>query len=342
VRRLITYGVAGAAGAATAGAALLLGQVQFARRAIPRAQAPPPRAGGRHGGKRGQPLTMVMLGDSSAAGYGVSKPRQTPGVLLATGISRRLGRPVHLHTLAVVGATSRLLRPQVEAALELSFDLAVIVVGGNDITHRTSRATAVWYLAEAVGALRGTGAQVVVGTCPDLGTVVPIRPPLRWLARRWSRQLARAQTVAAVEAGAWTVSLGDLLGPRFAAEPHRMFGVDRFHPSADGYAAAAAAMLPTTLAALGVVDQRVITRDQGVRSLPRAAVEASQHAGTEVSGASVAGRDRGPAGRWAALRTRVAAAIRPTDAEAPDAEAPDREAGPDPGPETTLRQLESR
>jgi lysophospholipase L1-like esterase len=294
---------------------LLLGQVQLARRTIPRAQAPPPRAAGRYGGKRGRPLTLVMLGDSAAAGYGAAKPRQTPGALLATGISRRLGRPVHLRCLAVVGATSQRLEPQVEAALELTPDLAVIIVGANDITHRNSQADAGRHLAAAVRALRGSGAQVVVGTCPDLGTITPIRPPLRWLAGRWSRQLARVQTVAAVEAGAWTVSLGDLLGPRFAAEPHRMFGVDRFHPSADGYASAAAVLLPTVLAALGVVDPRVISRDQGVRSLPRAAVEASQRAGTEVSGASVAGRDRGPAGRWAALRTRVVAAIRPTDAD---------------------------
>jgi lysophospholipase L1-like esterase len=303
------------AGAVVGGAALLLGQVQFARHTIPRAQAPPPRAAGRYGGKRGRPLTMVMLGDSGAAGYGATKPRQTPGALLATGISRRLGRPVQLRTLAVVGATSQRLAPQVEAALELPPDLAVIIVGANDITHRHSPAEAVRHLADAVRALRGSGAQVVVGTCPDLGTIMPIQPPLRWLASRWSRHLARAQTVAAVEAGAWTVSLGDLLGPRFAAEPHRMFGVDRFHPSPEGYATAAAVLLPTALAALGVVDPRVISREQGVRSLPRAAVEASQHAGTEVSGASVAGRDRGPAGRWAALRTRVVAVIRPTDAE---------------------------
>jgi lysophospholipase L1-like esterase len=257
---------------------------------------------------------MVMLGDSSAAGYGVAKPRQTPGGLLATGVSRRLGRPVHLHCLAVVGAASRHLAPQVEAALELAPDLAVIIVGGNDVTHRHNRAAAVGHLGHAVRALRANDARVVVGTCPDLGAITPIRPPLRWLAGRWSRQLAQAQTVAAVEAGAWAVSLGDLLGPRFAAEPHRMFGVDRFHPSADGYATAAAAMLPTVLAALDVVHPRVVTRDQGVRSLPRAAQEASRHAGTEVSGTSVAGRDRGPAGRWAALRLRVAAAIRPSDA----------------------------
>lgn len=313
--RLLAYGGGLAAAAATAGAVLLAGQVHQARRAIPRAQAPPPRANGRYGARRGRPLTMVMLGDSSAAGYGVTKPRQTPGALLATGVARRLSRPVTLHNLAVVGATSARLAHQVEVALELGPELAVIIIGGNDVTHRANRAAAVRHLAQAVRALRGAGAQVVVGTCPDLGTILPIRPPLRWLARHWSRQLAEAQTVAAVEAGAWTLSLGDLLGPRFAAEPHRMFGIDRFHPSADGYAAATAALLPTTLVALGAVDPRVITRDQGVRSLPRAAVEASHHAGTEVSGASVAGRERGPAGRWAALRTRMVTAIRPAEAD---------------------------
>jgi lysophospholipase L1-like esterase len=91
---------------------------------------------------------------------------------------------------------------------------------------------------------------VVVGTCPDLGTLQPFRPPLRQLARQWSRQLAAAQTRAVTAAGGWTVPLGGLLGARFAAEPHRMFGKDRFHPSAYGYAAATAALLPPALAAL--------------------------------------------------------------------------------------------
>lgn len=315
IRRLLGGGAAVTIGGALASAGVLAAQVQQARRHIPRAEAPPPRGTGWYGGRRGRPaLDLVMLGDSSAAGYGVHKPRETPGALLATGISRRLGRPVRYHCLAVVGATSHRLAPQVEAALELHPDLAVIVVGGNDVTHRANRAAAVRYLAQAVRQLQAAGTQVVVGTCPDLGTIRPIRPPLRWLAGRWSRQLAAAQTVAAVEAGAWTVSLGDLLGPRFAAEPHRMFGRDGFHPSADGYAAAAAVLLPTALAALGVGDPRALAGPR-VRSLPLAAHEASRHAGTEVSGASVAGRDRGPGGRWAALRTRMAAAIRPPAAE---------------------------
>jgi lysophospholipase L1-like esterase len=309
VAKMAAVGAGATALTAMATTGVLIGQARQARRMIPMAQAPPPRGDGVYGAKfPGRPITMVVLGDSSAAGYGVHRPRETPGALLATGMSRRLRRPVRLYRFAVVGSLSAGLAPQVEAALERKPDVAVILIGGNDVTNRTPHPVAVRFLVEAVRKLRDAGAQVIVGTCPDLGAIQPIKPPLRWLARRWSRQLAAAQTMAVVEAGGWTVSLGDLLGPRFAAEPARMFAWDRFHPSAEGYAIAAAAMLPTALAALGSVEERraTLAEGEGVRSLPRAAHEAARHAGTEVSGAQVAGRDHGPAGRWAQLRRRRA------------------------------------
>ena len=226
---------------------------------------------------------MVILGDSSAAGYGVHRPRETPGALLATGISRRLRRPVRLHRLAVVGSISAGLPYQVDAALEYAPELAVILIGGNDVTHGTAGPRGAPPRRRGPPAARRSAARVVVGTCPDLGAIQPIKPPLRWLARRWSRQLAAAQTVAVVEAGGRTVSLGDLLGPAFEAEPVRMFASDRFHPSAEGYARAAAVMLPTLLAALGEDDRAPAPGPEGVRSLPQAAHEAVRAAGTEVS-----------------------------------------------------------
>jgi lysophospholipase L1-like esterase len=306
--RAVAYsgGFAVTAGLVTAG--VMYAQAEQAKRIIPLAEAPPPRPDGRYGQRYdGPPLTMVVLGDSSAAGFGVHRPRETPTALIATGLARRLNRPVNARTFAVVGAMSSQLPPQVELALESEPDLAVILIGANDVTHGGGRISAVRYLADAVRRLRAAGCQVVVGTCPDLGAVQPIRPPLRWLARHWSRQMAMAQTVAVVEAGGWTVSLGDLLGPRFAREPQRLFGSDRFHPSADGYAIASAALLPTAIAAVQRGDARPAapTAVQGVRSLPQAAAEAVRLPGTEVSGVSVGGRERGPAGRWAQLRHRV-------------------------------------
>lgn len=250
---------------------------------------------------------MVVLGDSTAAGLGVDRPRDTPAALLACGLAERLHRPVLLRNVAVSGATSLGLVPQLEIAALWRPDVAVILVGANDVTHRIRVPVAIAHLAQTVRELRGGGCEVVVGTCPDLGTIRPIQPPLRWMARRLSRQLAAAQTYAVVEAGGTTVSLADLVGPTFYASPSQMFSADRFHPSADGYAAAAAAILPTLVAAAGgpVEEGPSLVRGEGVRSLAQAAVEAADRAGTEVTAAKVAGRERGPAGRWVQLRHRV-------------------------------------
>jgi len=296
-------GSVGAVGALAYG--VILSQAMLARRTIPIATSPPPRGDGVYGAVfDGEPVRLVVLGDSSAAGFGVARPGETVGAVVAEGLAQELRRPVRLRCFAVVGAQSSGLPPQVEQALEQQPDVAVICVGGNDVTHRVSVALAVRHLVTAVRELRAAGVEVVVGTCPDLGTIRPILPPLRWLARYWSRQMAAAQTIAAVEAGARTVSLGDLLGPSFYSDPDRMFSYDRFHPSAEGYAAAAAALLPTVVAAMTQTHE-VLRAGEGMRTLPQAAVEAAAIAGTEVSAASVAGRERGPAGRWAELRHRV-------------------------------------
>ena len=291
------------AGIAGMSVALLKWQAAEARRVIPMVEAPPPRGDGLYGPKfPGKPLNMVILGDSTAAGYGVHRPRETPGALLATGVSRRLRRPVRLHRLAVVGSVSAGLAYQVDAALEYDPEVAVILIGGNDVTHVSGRAAAARYLGDGVHRLRAAGCKVVVGTCPDVGAIQPIKPPLRWLARKWSRQLAAAQTIAVVEAGGRTVSIGDLLGPQFESDPGRWFSPDRFHPSVEGYARAAAVVMPTLMAALGEDDRAAATGTDGVRTLAEAAQEAVRAAGTEVSAAKVDGRERGPAGRWAELR----------------------------------------
>ena len=186
----------------------------------------------------GEPVELVVLGDSSAAGMGADHRYQTVGAIIANGVSALTGRPVHLTNTAVVGAESSGLELQLANALDQvpRPHVAIIMVGANDVTHRINKAVAVRHLETTVRALRALGTEVVVGTCPDLGTIQPIPQPLRLIGRRWSRDMAAAQTVAVVEAGGRTVSLGDLLGPEFAERPHEMFSADRFHPSPAGYA----------------------------------------------------------------------------------------------------------
>jgi lysophospholipase L1-like esterase len=248
------------AGTAVAGAAIgvLAVQARLAKRAIGPRRTVPPYADGRylppgHESARGTSLRLAVLGDSGAAGLGAPDAAGTPGAILATALAASADRPVLLTNTAVVGARSSDLDTQVDRILAVRPHVAVILIGANDVTHLVPPQRSVRLLGEAVRRLRDAGVEVVVGTCPDLGTVRPLATPLRQVARRMSRELAAAQALAVREAGGRPVPLAELIGELFAGDPDAFFSDDRFHPSAVGYAACAKAMLPDVLAAAGVV-----------------------------------------------------------------------------------------
>ncbi len=325
-RKLAAAAAFGGGGVSVLGGALygvLSAEAKLARRTIGDAgDGPPPDSTGWYGrGRPGPAVKVALLGDSSAAGYGVDRVEDTPGAHLASAMARDGDRRVHLRAFAKVGAQSADLAGQVDRALPTGPHLTVILVGANDVTHRVLPAASVRHLVEAVHRLLDAGSQVVVGTCPDLGTVKPIMPPLKQVARAWSRRLAAAQTIGVVEAGGRTVSLGSILGPEFDAAPAVLFGPDRFHPSADGYRALASVLSPTCLAAIGLgpEDEETPSRGRGDRILPvaAAAVRAVNAPGTELGGAEVGGSRRGVRGLWVELRHRRRRSD--SDPEAPEA-----------------------
>ena len=330
-RRLAAAAAYGGGGLTALGAVtfgVLVTEAKLARRIVGQPFGDALDGDGLYGHGAGDPIHLGVIGDSSAAGLGVDSPEQAPGAVVAVGLAAVAGRPVRLTTVAVVGAQSADLDEQVDRLLADGVpDVVVVMVGANDVTHRVRPANSVRHLQAAVRRLKEMGTEVVVGTCPDLGTIEPVAQPLRTLARRWSRDLAAAQTVAVVEEGGRTVSLGDLLGPEFRERPGEMFSADRFHPSAAGYASAAAAMLPSVCAVLGLWPdggaerQPDVRRGERVEPVALAAVRAAADPGTEVSGAEMGGRERGPRGRWAVLlRRRREPAVTSATAESDEAD----------------------
>ena len=149
------------------------------------------------------------------------------------------------------GATTRDMVGQVDVALENAPDLALVVVGGNDVTTRGSIRGSARLLGTQVGRLRAAGAGVVVGTCPDLLPIQPIHIPLRWVASAWSRLLARAQARAVHKEGGFAVPLGELVSPEFLTRPDELFSADHFHPNGAGYEIAKQALLGPLVSAAG-------------------------------------------------------------------------------------------
>ena len=97
------------------------------------------------------------------------------------------------------------------------------------------------------------------------------------------------------------VSLGDLLGPVFDEKYDLMFGADRFHPSATGYANMASVLVPSMVAAIRerAVEVQSVTQihaepTSDLMSLDEAADRAGRQSGTEVS----------QQGRWATVLRR--------------------------------------
>jgi lysophospholipase L1-like esterase len=241
----------------------LHGQADQARQVIPKSWDVPPRADGVYvaGGApcekwhRGVPfdIHLMVFGDSTATGYGCVIADEVPGVLIARGLAEQSGKRIRLSTKAIVGATSKGLSGQIDAMFVAGAppDAAVVMIGANDVTALNGIGQSARRVGAAVSRLRGSGAVVVVGTCPDFGVITAIPQPLRTVARTIGLRLARAQAVAVRAAGGVPVPFSALLSPEFQKAPEEFFSDDMFHPSAAGYALAAQQLLPALCKQLG-------------------------------------------------------------------------------------------
>ena len=190
-------------------------------------------------------LRLAVLGDSIAYGQGAARAADTLGPRLVAALAAA-GLDAEHQVFAVPGAVSADLARQVVRARAWRPDLAVIVVGANDLTRFVPPDRAAAALAGAVRELREHGARVVVAPAPDLGVVPHVPPAFRGLVSAGSGLLRQAQVRAAEAAGATVADADGTTSTAFARDA-ALFSADRFHPSSAGYAVIAAALAPVVM-----------------------------------------------------------------------------------------------
>jgi lysophospholipase L1-like esterase len=188
-------------------------------------------------------LKFAIFGDSIAYGQGASAAADTVAQRLSADL-RAHDLPNEARVFAVPGAQSRDLRAQVERGLAWQPQLALIIVGANDLTRFVPPEQAAAQLADAVRRLRAAGAEVVVAPAPDLSVVPWVPPQMRAVVRAGSRLLHDAQSRVALAEGARVADIGMASAAGFAVDLD-LFSADRFHPSSAGYAVIAGALAAT-------------------------------------------------------------------------------------------------
>ncbi|NQD92058.1 SGNH/GDSL hydrolase family protein [Pseudomonas sp. CrR25] len=199
------------------------------RRALRLEPAAGPQRGLAGADLTGQPLRLLVLGESTVAGVGAGCQQQALVGQLAQALVERLARPVAWRACGESGITAaqacRRLLPQVVGE---PVDLVLLVFGVNDTTQISSRRDWQAALAHLGAALTAQGAQVVFSGVPPLQRF----SALPWLLRRLLGMRATC-----LDADLRRVA--DLVG----AEHHPLnmdfsaayLALDGYHPSSLGY-----------------------------------------------------------------------------------------------------------
>jgi len=214
---------------------LLYAQAQGVRAGVePLPEPPGPRAG--REGKGGNEVRLLVVGDSSAAGVGAPHQDLALARPLARRLAQRTGRPVRWTLLAEAGLTSAAALAYLKARDVPEAELAVVILGVNDITNQVPLPQALKFRGEIAVWLEAHADvdDVLFPALPEMELFPSLPQPLAWWVGQMSRRNNRAQARWAAD---WPLS-----EPRVSHVPMDglmhgdLMASDGFHPGPGLYA----------------------------------------------------------------------------------------------------------
>lgn len=177
---------------------------------------------------RGQTLSLLITGDSSAAGVGATHQTEA----LSGQLAQALGASyrVRWQLIARTGNTTRTTLPLLRAQEAQQVDVALVILGVNDVTSQVplkrllrQRETLYAHLLNDWQAKR-----IIVAGVPPLKDFPLLPQPLRWFLGLQARRFDRALALQAAQMGIDYIPFDLPLTPQMMAE-------DGFHPGPNTY-----------------------------------------------------------------------------------------------------------
>jgi lysophospholipase L1-like esterase len=175
---------------------------------------------------------MIIAGDSSAIGVGATKQDEGLAVPLTHALADRLQSAVHWQLIGKTGLTSEGVLERLTATELEPADIALVVLGANDITTEVSLGRALRHRSAIVSLLRERAGvtHVVFPSVPEMQVFPALPHPLAWYAGLHASRNNRAQA-------RWVREHRDVhhadIGGLARAE---LMGADGYHPSPALYA----------------------------------------------------------------------------------------------------------
>ena len=181
------------------------------------------------------PLRLLIAGDSSAAGVGVTDQADALAGLLPQRLAQAFGRPVQWRLVARTGVDVNGLIGLLARLSAERYDLAVVAIGVNDVTARTppARWRARLDALDATLRERFGAPALYVGALPPMHRFPALPQPLRWYLGRHARRLD-------TELAGWAASRAPRVRRVETALPESgatadLVAADGFHPGALAY-----------------------------------------------------------------------------------------------------------
>jgi len=176
------------------------------------------------------PLRLLVIGDSTAAGVGAATQDDALPGQLARGLAVRTGRGVRWEAMGRNGATARdLITDHLDAATAQKWDVVFLSIGANDALGLRPRGSFARDIRTLLTRLREVSPLVLVSSLPAFFRFELLPNPLRFNLYLHSQNLEDAARSVASRFD------GVHMSPPPPPYTDGFFATDLFHPSAIGY-----------------------------------------------------------------------------------------------------------